>query len=76
MRYEHALEARAPADGIDAQPSALRAFSLGAMSINGLVRTELMLLRGGLLSPETLVRLFTPEGRQSPHDGRHPPLPE
>jgi hypothetical protein len=64
MRYLRLLHTRAPADDLDAQLSALRALSLGAMSINGLVRTQLMLSRGGLVSPETLARLFTPEADQ------------
>jgi hypothetical protein len=78
LRYLHALDAQAPADDLDAQLSALRAFSLGAMSINGLVRTQLILSRGGLLSPETMAHLFSVEGDrtrrqyQPPHDPGHP----
>lgn len=64
-RFLAALEATPAGRDIETELSILRAINLGALSINGMVRTQLMMARAAQPSPETLRLLASLEARES-----------
>ena len=64
-RFLAALQAQSAERDIETEISILRVINLGALSINGMVRTQLMMARGAQPSPETLRLLATLDAQQS-----------